>query len=299
MPIPVNTADDALFRPKSGYYLIMGPPKRGKTFGAARVSALFPKDRLKMRGLSLVGLPRVMLEDVLELAVDLGATSGLESLGIVVPTLDIRELCDQAGPAVGWRRIPELFEKAKQRYPYIKHVILDTVSALDDTMYAWWHENMPKSERQKDDTQAMWTGLASSHTHWREYITKAAMAAFGARPIILSHTTPKYKGQGDRAKVQERKMEAEGIDDGELIPAITGKSGSAYIKDADMVLWCDYEEALNGPLAGKPEGRSYYFYREHANVAAFNRFAAVLPDKWEADMGLTLEMIGRRAPKAP
>lgn len=294
MPILQDTSEDDFFQPKPGYLFIMGPPGAGKTISAARISELFPHERLKLRGASLQELPIVTLEDTLHLAFDLGAGSGLQSFRIEVPTLDMRAVCDKYQPVFAWQKVAELLGKAKQRYPGVKHIIVDTISALDDVMVAWWHQNMPASSGGKDDTQQMWTGLAAGHTHWREAFTRAAMAEFGTRPIILSHAVPKFKGAGDRGVVAAAKMEAENVNEGDMIPAITGKSGGAWIKHADMVLWCDFEDALTGPLAGKPEGRGYYFYGHKKGVATKNRFAAVTGEKWEADLSLTLRMIGRR-----
>lgn len=298
MPIIEDTSEADFFTPQPGYIFVMGPPGAGKTIAGARVSQHFPHERLKLRGAALHGLPKVVLEDTLHLAWDLGAGSGLSTFGVEIPTLNMRAVCEKYGPVFAWKEVADLFAKAKARFPEVKEILIDTVSALDDVMAAWWHEHMPKSDKGADNTQQMWTGLAASHTHWREKMTVAAMEGFKARPIVLSHAVPKFQGQGDRAVVAKAKMEAENVVEGDMIPAITGKSAGAWVKHADMVLWCDFEESLTGPLAGKPEGRSYYFYGHKQGVACKNRFAAVTGDRWEADMGLTFETIGRRPKRA-
>lgn len=289
-PASSSTAgtDDDFFTSKPGYYFIFGPPGAGKTFAAARISTMFPKERLAWPMAKFAGAPPVQLEDVLHLAFDLGAGSGLESMGITVPTLDMRAVCDKYTSVEAWKAIPDLFRKAKIRYPNVQYVITDTVSALDDLMLAWWYANMPVSEAKKEDTQKLWTGLAACHTHWRDYITKAAMGEFKARPTILCHAIPKFKGAGDRAKVAEKQMEAQNVEDGDLIPRITGKSGDAYIKDADFVYWCDF---VTDPGTGK---RAYKLFGEKKGVSTKNRFAHLTGPSWEADMDLTLRMIGRR-----
>jgi hypothetical protein len=280
--------DDDLFTPKPGYYFIFGPPGAGKTFSALRGSLLFPKERLAWPTAKFADAPRVQLEDTLHLAFDLGAGSGLEAMGIDVPTLDMRAVCDKYSSVDAWKAMPDLFRKAKARYPNITQLVTDTVSALDDLMLAWWYENMPNSDKGKEDTQKMWTGLAACHTHWRDYITKAAMSEFRARPTILCHAIPKFKGAGDRAKVAEKQMEAQNVEDGDLIPRITGKSGDAYIKDADFVYWCDF---VTEPGTNK---RKYLYYGEKKGVATKNRFAHLTGTSWDADMDRTLRMIGRR-----
>lgn len=281
-------SDDDFFTPKPGYYFLFGPPGAGKTFSAARGSLLFPKERLTWPKEKFAGAETIQLEDTLHLAFDLGAGSGLEAMGIQIPTLDMRAVCDKYTSVEAWKAVPDLLRKARARYPNVQQIIVDTVSALDDLMLAWWYENMPTSAGNKDDTQKMWTGLAACHTHWRDYTTKAAMAEFRARPTILCHAIPKFKGAGDRAKVAEKQMDAQNVEDGDLIPRITGKSGDAYIKDADFVYWCDF---VTEPGTGK---RKYLYYGEKKGVSTKNRFAHLTGTSWDADMDLTLRMIGRR-----
>lgn len=276
-----------------GYLFIMGPPEGGKTFAALQVSAHFDRKRLKMRGEELMKQEGITLDDVLHISVDRGALDGMQALRMKPHAINMLTLLDAHGIDSAHLHLAEIIKQVKADKPTLRYMIIDTVSALDEFFNEHCYDNMPQSTAGKDNTQQMWTDLAVLHTKYRQAFSRAARMNGMDSPIILSHATPKFKGEGSRATVAAKQMDAQNIIEGDMIPAITGKSGPAYVRNASMVLWCDYEVAPGQPATA----REYKLYGDKQGVATKNRFRMLTGASWAADLGLTYDMIGRREAK--
>jgi hypothetical protein len=293
MPALIDTSSD-FSKPDYGYIVLFGPPEGGKSVSAARVSRYFPTERLKMNGAQLKGLPTVVLEDYLHATIDKGAGTGLRAMGLDVPTLNIRAMAAK----YGWLMVPDYFNeevrKYKEKYPNLKYLGEDTISTLDDELKTWWYNNLPKSAGGKEDTQQMWQGLTNTHARYRSKLLDACDANGLEPPFFLSHAMSKSKGQGDRAKMAQLKMEAQNIEEGDMVPRMTGQNAAPYVDNSDFVIWVDYETPMTGPTAGLASARTYHYYSEKPGVYIKNRYRMLFGSKWEADLGATLDVVGRR-----
>lgn len=272
--------DEFLDTDEEGYTLIMGPPENGKTFGALMVSDFFDKERLKLKGGQLDGLKDLVLEDVLHIPLDFGALDGIKAYRMKPHTINLIGMIEKYGVQEAWKPMVEAIATMKARHPALKYIMPDTISALDADITRVHTDIVSPIDRGQANN-----GL---HSKYRTAWNKAATSLGFDAPILLAHVIPKFAGIGEANEA--KRMAAQDVAEGDMVPLLTGKAAPTYIGHSSFCLVADVE--------GTGDARTYWFYGQRQGWSTKNRYRALTGVKWPADLGETYRMIGRKPKKA-
>lgn len=209
------TLEDVMVTNASPTFSLMlhAAPKVGKTFCAATVSEHYPKDED-------VGKKWVSLDDVIWNSFDDDATIGLRANKINVPyELDFNRILALVGNApAAMMELKRLNKELLRAHPEIKYLISDTDSGLD-VIAENYANNLQLSGW---DKYREMRGIHFKNTT----MAKDLRGEFHVSTIRLCHS----KKESEETKT-DIKLAARGTADSVIIPALTGNSGTLYMRD--------------------------------------------------------------------
>ncbi len=277
---------------------IHGPPGVGKTFCALTASKFWP-DNLPAKTLT-------KLSDVLHVAWDPEAVTGLREVNIEVPTINIKKLL---------RPLTEEEEDARKRgakvRPYAKtildamtivnkeqlyfaehankkygscYIIQDTASWLNVQLEKYYitGEGAPRTKSGAIDTRQGWKSLAGAHSLFISYNMNTP-----ANIIYLFHAQANLESDTDEGVAQKKRNDAAGLK--AIVPQITGSSRHSYNASMSATFWMTRKPNIRG------NGYSRTLHtQEMGDAQTKNRWAFSLAPEEEAHLGKLFAKI--RAP---
>jgi len=246
--------------------LVYGPPGWGKSFSTLSISEKCPAD-FTYHGTRREG-DTVVLDDLLWVSFDQGATDGFEEQGYIVPQVDLSNTkLDKLESEV--RSVVKMIED-RVREGKTKRVIVDTVSGYDEMLIgaATLIKNLDKFD--------LWAYVAAGHR------------ALGARlkelpcPVIFichAKALQDLPGGGVVTANTQRTRQAAGLTG--IVPEISGKSLNSYRKDASFI-FATVKGAKKYPLDSPTTEKGYWFISEHAEFEGKKRVSlpAHMPADW-------------------
>lgn len=194
-----------------GDILIHAPSGAGKTFLAATISEHFPeKEGVK-----------ASLDDMLWLLFDLGGLNGFKESGLSVPVIDMRAMVSEMGLLRAIQKLKE--EVSSAMTSATKYLVVDTVSAFDEQLCAFWDAKMP------DEAQSMrkFGNIANGHSYFHQ-----SLMGLPVLRIWLCHSKSAVNAV-ETAASKAAKLTHQS-DPGKIQPEITGKSRSLYVKHSSL-----------------------------------------------------------------
>jgi len=243
--------------------IVFAPPDRSKTFSSLTLSAKCPADLTHVRPKVLPKRTPVELDDLLWLAFDRGATTGMAQQGVRVPMLDL-----SAVPAADLQKeltaTQQLVEK-RVRSGQTTSLVFDTLSALDRQIL--YYNGVVRGLTGYD----LYRAVLQDHMRFA-----APFRTLPCDQIVLCHA--KAVSADDTSA--KRRVAAAGA--GDIIPEITGQALNYYRGDATFTFSIQRKP--------DPQGTAYFFRNAHPSFEGKTRL--VLPEEMPADWRVVRRLVG-------
>ncbi len=251
--IAESSSDEGAQNVAVGLY---GPPGVGKTICALTSSQFWPK---------VIPSPtKVVLADVLHVAWDPDAVTGLREMNIEVPTINIKKLMRPLGPEEKdaaqrgakvrpfarnildamtlVNREQLLFaEQANKKFGTC-YIVQDTTSWLNSQLEKWYihGDGCPTTKTGARDTRKGWILLSGAHDLFIHYNLNTP-----ATILYLYHATAMVENlDTEEGREQAKKNKAAGLTD--IVPSITGRSKNTYNANMSATFWMTKRSSVRG-----------------------------------------------------
>jgi len=260
--------------------LVYGPPDRSKTFSSITLSEYCPDDLDHIRRPTvLCRSPRVVLEDMLWLAFDKGATDGFEEQGIVTPEIDMSTIQDL-------RKLPQELDKAAELIQdrvvanQTKALVVDTLASLNELIDQY------NQHVRGLGGYDLYRAILSDHKRFAH-----KLKALPCHIVYLAHAKPLLEqapSNSDAAAIVARNTArtraAAGL--ASIVPSVTGQALNYY--RAECTFQFAVTRARNKPEKGQT---SYFFNGDHRDFEAKRRLS--VPDTMPADWRVVFKHIAK------
>lgn len=236
-PLPTPKAKPSLLRLSSDadvirniIFLIYGQFKVGKSTMALTASAKFPKTGLPTQ--KHRGPPKYILDDMLWISYDRGATLGFKERGVAVPELDVRQLMGdkKMWKEAGFSTAPnvtaatEYVVREAEKITSLgntKWIVVDTVSTYDKMLENTFRKQHPEDGRAVFGKVLLWHGNLHNN-----------LVLLNCGIIYLCHLHAIVDMDKDTAEKNakiRKTLTSPGTPT--IVPAITGKGAGLYKAD--------------------------------------------------------------------
>jgi hypothetical protein len=240
--------------------LVFGPPGKSKTFSSLSLSEKCPPDFSHIVPKEAPKRPKAVLDDLLWIATDSGATSGFEQQGFDVPAFDLSKI----DPGKLDAEIPDMMRQIKERVEkgVTKAVIVDTVSSYDKILN--YKHSVLRGLTKFDLFGAMLLD------HQKFFMP---LKTLPCHMVFLCHA----KVSGEMDEKAKQRNQAAGLS--AVIPDITGQALNIYRADCDLIFSIFPKKVINPASKQSEDGR--YFLTESNMIDAKKR--VLLPESLPAD----------------
>jgi hypothetical protein len=254
---PTLTTSDALtltaFRA-----MVFGPPGVGKTFSSLTISEKLPATFSHIKKAAAAPPPAAtILDDLLWIGLDEGATDGFRQAGFSVPLIDLSKMAPKEMDLeiTAAQKIVE----AQAASGKTKTLVIDTVSKLDEMLF---YKHYTLGGLRKFE---LYDAMRVGHKNF-----VMPFKALKVNILYLCHAKSLMEGVDAN---QQRARTASGA--ANIVPAITGSSLNHYRGDASFIFSVGRKK-----LPGT-EGFAHLFYTSHRDFEGKSRLA--LPEEMPAD----------------
>jgi hypothetical protein len=150
-------------------------------------------------------------------------------------------------------------------------LVVDTFTALDSIIFAWWQENGPKTTGGKKDTFTLWRNTVRNHDKLRQKLSR-----LGCDVVWLGHSKPRSDSDSSEKKGRAQSLAGRFTDI--RFDVSYEDVANIYRQHNDFVFVVDMESSNKGD--------EYWIYtEEYEGFEGKSRFRNIVPAKAPADLG--------------